>query len=75
MNIPQMSMYDRVELLCPKLYLVSSFRKKDMAKREVFYNIFSRKYDYSNDKELNDLIEMLYNGSFCDTTHNETSMV
>ena len=75
MNIPELAIYDRVQLLCPKTYLVSAFRKKDIAKREVFYNIFSRKYNYSNDKELNGLREMLDNGSFCDTTHNETSMV
>ena len=75
MKIPELAIYDRVQLVCPKSHLVSVLRKKDMAKREVFYNIFSRKYDYSNDKELNGLGEMLGNGSFCDTTHNETSMV
>ena len=75
MQIPELAIYDRVQLVCPKSYLVSTLRKKDMAKREVYYNIFRRKYNYSNDEKLNGLREMLDNGSFCDTTLNETSMV
>ena len=74
MNIPQLDIYDRVELVCPKTYLISEYRTHDISKAQVYYNIFMRKYNISNGT-LADLKEQLDNGSFCHPRHKETSMV
>ena len=72
MNIPKLDIFDRVELICPKPQLVSAFRTHDISKAKVYYNIFIRKFNTT--KNIDELRKLLANGSFCDPTHNETSM-
>jgi hypothetical protein len=43
-----------------------------MAKREVYYHIFMRKYKGNSYDELRQQLE---SGAFCDRDHNDTSMV
>ena len=71
MNIPKLDTYNRVELICPKPYIVSAYRSRDISKASMYYKIFMRKLNTST-HTMKELRESLNNGSFCDPEHAET---
>ena len=66
-------MYDRVELVCPTPYLVSTYRTRDISRALVYYKIYMRIFNTAT-QTMEKLRESLNDGSFCDPEHKETSM-